>query len=82
MAEVKTAVDSSDKTFDCLNAKSSKKTSRDELAPGFTIPTEEIAGVPDFGWRVPLSYSCPMKCKAFFTPRLKQIPSYIGLGVR
>ncbi|CAI9730886.1 non-lysosomal glucosylceramidase-like [Octopus vulgaris] len=82
MAEVKTANDSSDKTFDCLNAKSSKKTSKDELAPGFTIPTEQIAGVPDFGWRVPLSYSCQMKCKAFFTPRLKQIPSYLGLGVR
>ncbi|GAB1606053.1 non-lysosomal glucosylceramidase-like [Argonauta hians] len=63
--------------------KSVKKMSKnEELAPGFTIPTEKIAGIPDFGWRVPLSYHCQRKCKAFFTPRWKQIPTYVGLGIR
>ncbi|XP_076443638.1 non-lysosomal glucosylceramidase-like isoform X2 [Babylonia areolata] len=47
-----------------------------------TTPRERIAGLPDFGWRVPLSYSCDLKCHAFFQPRLNQIPQYIGLSFR
>ncbi|KAK7116158.1 non-lysosomal glucosylceramidase-like isoform X2 [Littorina saxatilis] len=47
-----------------------------------TTPRESIEGVPDFGWRVPLSYSCNLKCTPFFKPRLNQIPQYIGLSFR
>lgn len=49
----------------------------------FTLPKEHLpGGVPDYGWRVPLSYQCPIKCKPFFRPRLRQIPSLVGLGYR
>lgn len=47
-----------------------------------TTPRESISGVPDFGWRVPLNYSCDLKCTPFFKPRLNQIPQYVGLSLR
>ncbi|ESP03323.1 hypothetical protein LOTGIDRAFT_237752 [Lottia gigantea] len=45
-------------------------------------PAEDIPGVPDFGWRVKLSYECPDKCSPFFKPRVSQIPQYMGLSMR
>ena len=47
-----------------------------------TTPRGSIAGVPDYGWRVPLSYSCDLKCSPFFQPRLSQLPQYVGLSIR
>ena len=47
-----------------------------------TTPKSHIDGVPDFGWRVPLSYKCQEKCGPFQSPRLKQLYGFIGLSVR
>ncbi|WAR00764.1 GBA2-like protein, partial [Mya arenaria] len=47
-----------------------------------TTPKECIKGLPDFGWRVKLDYECTEKCKPFQSPRLSQIPSLVGLGLR
>ena len=49
---------------------------------GLTIPREEIPGLPQFGWRVSLDYKCDEKCKPFQAPRLSQIVSLAGLGLR
>ncbi|KAK0057638.1 non-lysosomal glucosylceramidase [Biomphalaria pfeifferi] len=47
-----------------------------------TEPLKTIPGLPDYGWRVPLSYECNIKCKPFSKPRLNLIPQYVSLGVR
>ncbi|CAL1530739.1 unnamed protein product [Lymnaea stagnalis] len=47
-----------------------------------TTPRKHIPGIPDYGWRVPLTYNCSVKCKPFAKPRLNQIPQYVGLGLR
>ncbi|KAK3608169.1 hypothetical protein CHS0354_034127 [Potamilus streckersoni] len=47
-----------------------------------TTPRDNIPGLPDFGWRVKLDYECQEKCKPFTTPRLRQLPALIGLGLR
>ncbi|XP_050400246.1 non-lysosomal glucosylceramidase isoform X1 [Patella vulgata] len=49
---------------------------------GPRTPSEKIEGVPDFGWRVKLSYECQDKMSPFFKPRLSQIPQYLGLSMR
>ncbi|KAH3838447.1 non-lysosomal glucosylceramidase-like [Dreissena polymorpha] len=48
----------------------------------FSTPKEVISGLPNFGWRVKLDYECKENCKPFQTPRLSQIPSLVGLGLR
>ncbi|KAL4228193.1 Non-lysosomal glucosylceramidase [Mactra antiquata] len=48
----------------------------------FSSPKEQIAGLPDFGWRVKLNHEFKEKCKPFQSPRLSQIPSLVGLGLR
>ncbi|GFS08363.1 non-lysosomal glucosylceramidase [Elysia marginata] len=47
-----------------------------------STPREHVAGLPDYGWRVPMSYKCDVKCSPFAKPRINQIPQYIGLGLR
>jgi len=47
-----------------------------------SIPKKPIDGVPNYGWRVPQSYRCNIKCKPFAKPRISQIPQYVGLGLR
>ncbi|XP_041367827.1 non-lysosomal glucosylceramidase-like [Gigantopelta aegis] len=47
-----------------------------------TTPKTHIDGVPDFGWRVPLTYKCQEKCGPFQSPRLKQLTGFVGLTVR
>ncbi|XP_053405634.1 non-lysosomal glucosylceramidase-like [Mercenaria mercenaria] len=48
----------------------------------FTTPKEKISGLPDYGWRVNLDHQFTEKCKPFQSPRLSQIPSLVGLGLR
>lgn len=68
---------------DAVNNDEERTLSEVEAMDGFTIPKEHLpGGVPDYGWRVPLIYQCPIKCKPFFRPRLRQIPSLVGLGYR
>ncbi|BFY98894.1 hypothetical protein BsWGS_01934 [Bradybaena similaris] len=47
-----------------------------------TTPRKHVAGLPDYGWRVPLTYNCNVKCTPFSKPRISQIPQYVGLGLR
>ncbi|RUS80876.1 hypothetical protein EGW08_011347 [Elysia chlorotica] len=47
-----------------------------------STPRGHVAGLPDYGWRVPMSYKCNVKCSPFAKPRIGQIPQYIGLGLR
>lgn len=48
----------------------------------FTTPNEKIPGLPDFGWRVKLDHQFTEICKPFQSPRLSQLPSLVGLGLR
>ena len=48
----------------------------------FTTPKEKIADIPDYGWRVPFTYSCDAKCYPFFQPRLSQIPQFVPMSLR
>ncbi|KAH9503274.1 Non-lysosomal glucosylceramidase [Bulinus truncatus] len=53
-----------------------------EIEKSLTEPLKTIPGLPDYGWRVPLTYECKVRCRPFAKPRMKLIPQYIALGVR
>ena len=47
-----------------------------------TDPMEHIAGLPDYGFRLPFDHVFTEKCWPFMRPHLHQIPQFLGFAYR